>query len=148
MLMALIVAVSVFDLQGKVDVRDALMDRACRNDINICEPISMSGATNRLVSIPLLMYSATLPSVNPPLHSNNTRFFPCHRPFKLAAAAFSPSPSKLSSITMSAPASIASSASASDWHSTSILSAKPPTARAACTALVIEPGGPHKHHTI
>ena len=47
--------------------------------------------------------------------------------------------SKLSSITMSAPAAIASSASSAVPHSTSIFRAKPHTARACFTAFVIEP---------
>src|SRR5579871_3694691 len=96
--------------------------------------------------IPLDRYDATFSSVNPPLHSNSTLFcrlsslVPSFQRWRmLEAAACRPGPSKLSNITISAPAVIASSASASVWTSTSIFRENPPTERAAWTASVIDP---------
>ena len=90
---------------------------------------------------PLEIYSTTFPSVKPPLHSNNTPPFPflLQLSFNLCAATLRPSGRKLSNITISAPASTASSASSSLPTSTSILMLKPPTFLAAFTALVIDP---------
>mmetsp|Transcript_13026 Transcript_13026/g.36945 ORF Transcript_13026/g.36945 Transcript_13026/m.36945 type:complete len:238 (-) Transcript_13026:169-882(-) len=82
-----------------------------------------------------VMFSA----VRPPLHSRRTLRLPAQRPLRLRAAARSVSPVKLSSMTMSAPALTASSASSSLRTSTSIFVLKPATDLAACTASVIEP---------
>jgi len=91
-------------------------------------------------------------SVNPPLTSTRHLLTtPPSRPFSpvsrtqssLSALAASRIPCgvKLSNMMMSAPAAMASRASARDWHSTWMRSAKPAVERAAWTAWVMEPEG-------
>ncbi|KAL8978609.1 MAG: hypothetical protein Q9177_006360, partial [Variospora cf. flavescens] len=103
-----------------------------------------------ITSTPSTTNPFTFSSVNPPLtsiknslFSSNTAFPspstpagpPPNRPLSLWTALPSSSPgAKLSSITTSAPALMASTASASLWHSTSTLMEKPPAALAARTA--------------
>lgn len=78
-------------------------------------------------------------SLNPPETSSKNSFFPLHLSLRLLAASLTPCPVKLSSITTSAPAPIASSASSSLCTSTSILTLNPAAARAAVTAPVMDP---------
>lgn len=85
-----------------------------------------------------LPHSFKFSSVRPPLTSTK-KFFPCALSFISRRAGPTSLTWKLSSMTTSAPASMASSAWPEDWHSTSILVEKPPTARAAKTAREIEP---------
>lgn len=85
-----------------------------------------------------LPHSFRFSSVRPPLTSTK-KFFPCALSFILRRAGPTSPTWKLSSMTTSAPASMASSAWLEDWHSTSILVEKPHTARAAKTAREIEP---------
>lgn len=85
-----------------------------------------------------LPHSFRFSSVRPPLTSTKNGF-PCAPSFILRRAGPTSSSWKLSSITTSAPALIASSAWLEDWHSTSILVEKPQTERAATTACEIEP---------
>ena len=75
----------------------------------------------------------------PPLVSTKNSLSPFHLPFSSFAAPCNDSPTILSSITMFAPASIASWASATFWHSTLIRSEKPATRRTALIAAVMEP---------
>ena len=88
---------------------------------------------------PSMARSCRLLSVMFPLLSNRNLRFPFHFSFNLFETSASWLPSMLSSMTISAPASIASSASASDWTSTSRRREKPPTRRASFMAVVIDP---------
>ena len=105
---------SVFDLEREIYMGYSLVDRTCRDDINICVLINNFSLNAMDFDSPLLTYSRTFCSVKPPLHSSKISFLPFQRSLILFAAARRPGLSKLSSMTMSAPASIASSASASD----------------------------------
>ena len=108
--------------------------------------MSISGIKNQLLvktiwlsSLPLIARSCKLASVILPLDSKRNFLCPFHFCFKPRATLTSSSPSMLSSMMTSAPASIASSASASEVTSTSRRRLKPPTWRACWMAAVIEP---------
>ena len=79
------------------------------------------------------------PSIIPPLVSIKNSRLPLNLSFRSFAAECSSSPTMLSSMTILAPAEMASSASARDWHSTLTNSEKPATRRTDLTALVIDP---------
>lgn len=79
------------------------------------------------------------PSTIPPLVSIKNSRLPRYLSFSSFAVEWSCSPTILSSMTILAPAAIASSASSSDWHSTLTRSEKPATRRTDLTALVMDP---------
>lgn len=83
--------------------------------------------------------SCRLSSVIFPLDSNKNLRFPFHFSFRSAATLKSSSPSMLSSMMTSAPASMASSASSLFLTSTSRRRLNPPTLRACLIASLIEP---------
>jgi len=90
------------------------------------------------ISISLMALPFKLNSVMSPLLSNRNFRLPLHLSFSVCATRASSSPSILSSIIMSAPASMASFASDSDCTSTSKRRLNPPTVRACSIATVID----------